>query len=95
MITLTAVIRCRAGSEELTKEALLTVAAYARDSEPGTAAYFVTRGNEAGIFVTHERYLDQMSLDAHNQGPAASAFFATTEEHIESVEVYIGREVFP
>lgn len=95
MITLTAVIRCKAGSEELTEEALLKVAAYTRESEPGTAAYFVTRGNEAGVFVTHERYLDQMSLEAHNQGPGASAFFATTEGHIDSVEVYIGLEVFP
>lgn len=95
MITLTAVIQCKAGSEELIKEALLTVAAYARDSEPGTAAYFVTRGNEGGVFVTHERYLDRISLEAHNQGPGASGFFATSEGHIESVDVYIGSEIFP
>jgi quinol monooxygenase YgiN len=95
MITLTAVIRCKAGSEELTQEALLKVAVYARDNEPGTAAYFVSCGDDAGIFVTHERYLDRPSLEAHNQGPGASAFFASTEGHIESVEVYIGLEVFP
>lgn len=94
MITLTAVIRCKAGSEAMMKEALLKVARHARDEESGTIGYFVTQANEAGTFVTHERYTDQAALDAHNDGPAATAFFAGTKGHIEKADIIVGSEIF-
>lgn len=95
MITLTAVIRCKAGSEAPIREALLAIARYAQDEESGTVAYFVTEANEAGVFVTHERYADQASLDAHNNGGGAKEFFARAEGHIATADIVVGAEIFP
>lgn len=95
MITLTAIIRCKPRTEALIKEALLAVARYAQHEESGTVAYFVTEANESGVFVTHERYADQASLDAHNNGRGAKDFFARAEGHIEKADIFVGAEIFP
>ena len=95
MISLTAIIRCKPGSEEHIRKALLEVGRFASTSEPGTRAYFVTGGKEQGVFVTHERYADEAALDAHNEGSGAKAFFAAAEGHLEKVDIHIGTEIFP
>jgi quinol monooxygenase YgiN len=95
MITLTAIIKCKSGSEEHIRLALLAVGQYAQKHESGTQTYFITSGSDQGVFVTHERYVDQGALDAHNNGLAAKDFFVAAEGHIESVAIYIGTEIFP
>lgn len=94
MITLTALIRCKAGSEDVVRAALLEVAAFAAREEPGTVSYFVSEAAEPGTFVTHERYRDKAELDAHNEGAGARRFFAAAEGHLDNVEVVVGPELF-
>jgi quinol monooxygenase YgiN len=95
MVTLTAIIRCYSGSEARVRQALLDVARYATDKEPGTLGYFVTEAAEGGVFVTHERYADQHALEVHNEGDGAKQFFSVTESHLAAVEVVTGPEIFP
>jgi quinol monooxygenase YgiN len=94
MITLTALIRCKPGSEDHIRAALIEVAQYAAKNEDNTVSYYVSEGDEGGLFVTHERYADQAAMDAHNEGPGAKAFFARAEGHLDSVEVAVGPEIF-
>jgi quinol monooxygenase YgiN len=94
MVSLTAIIRCKRGSEAMVHGALLKVAAYASENEPGTISYFVSRTKE-DVFITHERYHDQTALNAHNEGVGAKRFFAEAEDALDKVEVYIGPEIFP
>lgn len=95
MISLTAIIRCKPGSEALVRGELLAVARFAEDEEPGTAAYFVTEGDEDGIFMTYERYVDRAALDAHNNGQGAKNFFARAGDQIDSAKIIVGSEIFP
>ncbi len=95
MITLTAIIRCKPGSEAHIRDALLLTAAYAEDHEAGTVTYSVTAGDNAATFVTHERYRDRAALDDHNNGPGATRFFAEAEGHLEEVIVEVGEEIYP
>jgi quinol monooxygenase YgiN len=95
MISLIAIIRCKPGSEEHIRKALLDVGRYASTSEPGTRAYFITAGMDQGVFVTHERYADEGALDAHNEGSGAEAFFAAADGHLEAIEIQVGTEIFP
>lgn len=93
MITLTAIIRCKPGSEDRVRTALLEVGNYAARNEPGTVSFFVTE-TDKGVFVTHERFADQAAMDFHNDGAGSKGFFAAADGHLESVDVQIGREVF-
>jgi quinol monooxygenase YgiN len=94
MVSLTAVIRCKAGSKATIREALLKVAAHASENEPGTISYFVSE-TSTDVFITHERYRDQQALDTHNEGVGAKRFFAEAESALDKVEVYIGPEILP
>jgi quinol monooxygenase YgiN len=70
MITITAVIRVKTGTETLMREALLRVAEYVRDYEPKTVDFFVTAGvEEPNVFTTYERFADNESMEAHNASP--------------------------
>lgn len=95
MITLTAVIHSKMGSEAMLRESLLDVARYSLTHEPGTIGYFVSESGQGGIFVTHERYADQAALDVHNNGQGAKRFFSQTEGHLAGIEVFVGPELFP
>lgn len=95
MITLTAIIRCKPGSEDRVRAALREVGAFVAANEPGTASFFVTEGETAGVFVTHERFADRDAMEAHNAGAGSKGFFAATDGLIESVDVVIGREILP
>lgn len=94
MITLTAIIRCRPGSEDRVRAALVAVGEHARRHEPGTASFFVTEVPGKAVFVTHERFADRAAMDAHNDGAGSKGFFAATEGHLEGVDVHIGTEAF-
>lgn len=67
MITITAVIRVKRGTESLMHEALSRVADYVRDNEPKTIDFFVSVGvNEPNVFTTYERFADRAAMEAHN-----------------------------
>ncbi|WP_187968741.1 putative quinol monooxygenase [Aquibium microcysteis] len=95
MITLTAIIRCKPGSQDSVRAALAAVGDFARENEPGTISFFVTEGEAGGVFVTHERFLDRAAMETHNAGAGSKGFFAATEGLIDGVEVVIGREIVP
>jgi quinol monooxygenase YgiN len=95
MITLTAIIRCKPGTEAGVRAALLDVGNFASANEPGTLSFFVTEGEVACVFVTHERFTDRAAMEAHNTGAGSKGFFAATEGLLEGVEVVVGREILP
>lgn len=95
MITLTAIIRCKPGSEAAVRAALIEVGAFVAKNEPRTLSFFVTEGETAGVFVTHERFADRDAMDHHNSGAGSKGFFAATDGLIDGVEVVIGREILP
>ncbi len=71
MITITAIIRVKQGTEAAMRQALLQVAAYARDHEPGTVDFYVTvDANEPSVFITYERFVDAAAMEAHNASAA-------------------------
>lgn len=94
MITLTAIIRCKPGSEGRIRAALADVGDHARANEPGTVSFFVTEVEGKGIFVTHERFADKAAMDAHNEGAGSKGFFSAADGHLEAVDVHIGSEVY-
>lgn len=95
MITLTAVIRCKPASQDRVRAALVEVGDFVAANEPGTLSFFVTEGETAGVFVTHERFADREAMDLHNAGAGSKGFFAATDGLLDGVDVVIGREIMP
>jgi quinol monooxygenase YgiN len=78
MVSITAVIRCRAGHEDTMAQALLDVARHVRDAEPDTRALFVSRdASDRRVFTTYERFTGTAAMDTHNSSAAVARFFAT------------------
>ena len=76
MKTITAIIRCRPGTEETMKQGLLAVAANVRATEPDTHGFYICQDDkDPCVFTTYERFADQAAMDAHNGSPAVAAFF--------------------
>ena len=95
MITLTAIIRCRPGTEDRVRAALAAVGDFAAANEPGTISFYVTQGEDACVFVTHERFADRTAMEAHNAGAGSKGFFGATDGLLDGVEVVIGHEIVP
>ena len=84
MLTITAVIRARAGHEEVVEGALRAVIAEVKASEPGTVAYFVSRSrDDPAIFTTFERFVDEAAMTRHNDSRAVADFVAATSESLD------------
>jgi quinol monooxygenase YgiN len=67
MITITAVIRVKMGTEATMRKALLQVVEHVRNQEPNTIDFFVTVGvTEPNVFTTYERFADREAMEAHN-----------------------------
>ncbi len=96
MIALTAIIRVRAGQEEVLKQALLQVAAYAAAEEEGTISYYCGQdGEDPRVFTTYERYRDRAAMDLHNGSDAVAAFFAVAKPLLEGDPVIqVSEEIF-
>jgi quinol monooxygenase YgiN len=76
MITITAVIRCRPGTEAALRDGLLEVAANVRANEPQTIDFFVSQSSsDPCVFTTHERFVDTAAMDRHNTSAAVARFF--------------------
>lgn len=94
MVSLTALIRAKPGSEDAVLEALLAVGEYAAAHEPGTLDYTVVQSqSDPTSFVTQERFADEAAMTAHNEGAGSKAFFAATEGMLGEVVVHTGRIV--
>lgn len=80
MKTITAVIRCKAGSEEAMKAALSDVAANVAANEPDTKGFFVCQDDKNPcVFTTYERFTDQAAMDRHNNSATVAAFFGVAK----------------
>ena len=84
MLTITAVIRARAGHEDVVEQALRAVIAAVKASEPGTLAYFVSRSrDDPSVFTTFERFEDEPAMTRHNDSQAVAAFVAATQGSLD------------
>ncbi|MGJ5134097.1 MULTISPECIES: putative quinol monooxygenase [unclassified Bradyrhizobium] len=76
MITITAVIRAKAGHEATMRDALVAVAAHVAANEPETIGFFISQSEtEPGLFTTYERFADKAAMDRHNGSAAVATFF--------------------
>ena len=84
MLTITAVIRAKAGHEATVEQALRAVIAAVKAHEPGTLAYFVSRSNdEPTVFTTFERFEGEAAMTRHNDSQAVAEFVAATRDSLD------------
>jgi quinol monooxygenase YgiN len=84
MVTITAVIRARAGHEEVVERALRAVIAAVKANEPGTVAYVVSRSkDDPSVFTTFERFVDEAAMARHNDSRAVADFVAATIDSLD------------
>ncbi|CAN5773458.1 hypothetical protein BH11PSE13_BH11PSE13_32610 [soil metagenome] len=77
MLTITAVIRVKTGSEQAMRDALLTVARNVAINEPDTIGFFMSQdAADPCRFTTYERFADQAAMDRHNGSETVATFFA-------------------
>lgn len=95
MLTITAVIRAKAGSEDVMRDALLAVADHVRANEPDTVGFFVSQDvADPRVFTTYERFVDQAAMDRHNASAATAQFFAVAKPLLDGpVTLVTCREV--
>lgn len=76
MLTITAIIRVKTGTEQAMRDALLAVADNVRLNEPQTIGFFVSQDtSDPHLFTTYERFADQAAMDRHNSSETVARFF--------------------
>jgi quinol monooxygenase YgiN len=95
MLSLTAIIRAKAGQEGTVERALLDMARHVAANESGTVGYFVTRSDQdPTVFLTYERFNDRAAMELHNGSAALDAFVAATKDALAGpIEIHTGQEV--
>lgn len=84
MLTITAVIRAKAGHEDVVERALRAVLAHVKAHEPGTLAYVVSRDSaDPRVFTTFERFSDEAAMTRHNESEAVAEFVAATRDSLD------------
>lgn len=77
MLTITAILRVKAGTERAMRDALRVVADNVRLNEPQTIGFFVSQdATDPCLFTTYERFTDQAAMDLHNGSATVARFFA-------------------
>ena len=75
MMTITAIIRAKAGHADIVKQALLSVIEAVRRAEPHTLNYYVCQSaDDPTIFTTFERFRDEAAMELHNKSAAVAKF---------------------
>jgi quinol monooxygenase YgiN len=95
MLTITAVIRARKGSEGVMRDALLEVATNVRANEPETIDFFISQDVEDPcVFTTYERFRDRAAMDGHNNSEAVARFFGIARPILDGdVTLVMGSEI--
>ena len=76
MLTITAIITTKKGSEDTMLQGLLDVAENVRKNEPDTVGFFISQDlNDPRVFTTYERFTDQAAMDRHNNSDTVAKFF--------------------
>ncbi len=96
MIALTAIIKIKAGHEEIVKAELLKVAAYAAAEEPGTINFYCGQdAKDPTVFTTYERFRDLDAMEQHNGSDVVAAFFAVAKPVLDGdVVIKVSEEIF-
>lgn len=95
MKTITAILRCKPGTEDTMKQALLTVAAHVRAAEPETQGFFLSQDPaDPCVFTTYERFTDQAAMDRHNGSDTVAAFFAIAQPILDGEVTLLTCEEF-
>ena len=80
MKTITAIIRCKPGTQDRMRQGLLDVAANVRENEPDTVGFHICQDDrDPCVFTTYERFVDQAAMDRHNNSDTVAAFFRVAE----------------
>ena len=80
MKTITAIIRCKPGTQDQMKAGLLDVAANVAANEPETVGFFICQDDKDPlVFTTYERFTDQAAMDRHNNSETVAKFFAIAQ----------------
>ena len=95
MLTITAVIRAKAGHEDTLRDALLAVADNVQRHEPQTISFFVSQDLvNPTVFTTHERFVDQAAMDRHNNSATVATFFGIAQPILDGDVVLVtAREI--
>ncbi len=95
MLTITAVIRVKKGSDRVMRDALLEVAENVRVNEPETIGFFISQSQEEPcVFTTYERFSNQAAMDRHNKSATVARFFGIAKPILEgTVTLVTGAEL--
>ncbi|NQU58055.1 MAG: antibiotic biosynthesis monooxygenase [Rhodospirillales bacterium] len=84
MLTITAIIRARKGSEDTMRQGLLKVAENVKNNEPETIGFYISQDLEDPcVFTTYERFGDQAAMDRHNNSETVAHFFSVAKPILE------------
>lgn len=90
MLTITAVIRVKPGSERAMREALLEVAENVRANEPETLGFFVSQNlDDPCVFTTYERFADRAAMDRHNNSEVVARFFGIAKPILDGEVILV------
>ena len=90
MITITAVIRAKAGHEATMRDALVAVADHVAANEPETIGFFISQSEtEPGLFTTYERFADKAAMDRHNGSAAVATFFGIAKPILDGEVILV------
>ena len=90
MLTLTAVIRVKRGSDAAMRQALLDVAENVRVNEPDTVGFFVSQdASDPCVFTTYERFIDKAAMDRHNNSETVARFFGIAKPIVDGEVILI------
>ena len=96
MLTITAIIRAKKGSEAAMRQALVEVAENVRANEPDTVGFFISQdASDPCVFTTYERFTDQAAMDRHNGSETVARFFGIAKPILDGdVTLITATEVF-
>jgi quinol monooxygenase YgiN len=96
MLTITAIIRAKKGSEGAMRQALIEVAENVRANEPDTVGFFISQdASDPCVFTTYERFTDQAAMDRHNGSETVARFFSKAKTLLDGgVTLITATEVF-
>ena len=90
MLTITAVIRAKQGSEDTMRQGLLDVAENVQKNEPDTIDFYISQDpNDPCVFTTYERFTDQAAMDLHNNSEAVARFFGIAKPILDGDVVLV------
>ena len=90
MLTITAIIRAKKGSEATMRQALAEVAEHVRANEPATIGFFVSQdASDPCVFTTYERFADKSAMDRHNGSEVVARFFGIAKPILDGNVILI------